>query len=58
MEEYLVRLENSSISSALYKELSKNDLYDIICELDEIIDSYLSSNQYNDVVDRLIEKMK
>jgi hypothetical protein len=58
VEEYLARLENGSISSTLYKELSKNDLYDIICELDEIIDSYLSSNQYNDVVDRLIEKMK
>ena len=37
MEEYVERLENSSISGSLRGSMSKNDLYDIICELDEVM---------------------
>lgn len=58
MEEYLVRLENSSISGALKGSMSKDDLYDIICELDEVIDNWSSSNQYNDMVGELIRRLK
>ena len=40
MEEYVERLENSSISGSLRGSMSKDDLYDIICELDEVIDNF------------------
>ena len=58
MEEYVERLENSSISGSLRGSMSKDDLYDIICELDEVIDNFSSSNQYNDIVDELIKRLK
>ena len=54
MEEYVERLENSSISGSM----SKDDLYDIICELDEVIDNFSSGNQYNDIVGELIKRLK
>ena len=58
MEEYVERLENSSISGSLRGSMSKDDLYDIICELDEVIDNFLSGNQYNDIVGELIKRLK
>ena len=58
MEEYVERLENSSISGSLRDSMSKDDLYDIICELDEVIDNFSSSNQYNDIVGELIKRLK
>ncbi len=58
MEEYVERLENSSISGSLRGSMSKDDLYDIICELDEVIDNFSSSNQYNDIVGELIKRLK
>ena len=58
MEEYVERLENSSISGSLIGSMSKDDLYDIICELDEVIDNFSSSNQYNDIVGELIKRLK
>ena len=58
MEEYVERLENSSISSSLRGSMSKDDLYDIICELDEVIDNFSSVNQYNDIVGELIKRLK
>ncbi len=58
MEEYVERLENSSISGSLRGSMSKDDLYDIICELDEVIDNFSSSNQYNDIVEELIKRLK
>ena len=58
MEEYVERLENSSISGSIRGSMSKDDLYDIICELDEVIDNFSSSNQYNDIVDELIKRLK
>ena len=58
MEEYVERLENSSISGSLRDSMSKDDLYDIICELDEAIDNFSSGNQYNDIVGELIKRLK
>lgn len=58
MEEYVERLENSSISGSLRGSMSKDDLYDIICELDMVIDNFSSSNQYNDMVEELIKRLK
>ena len=58
MEEYVERLENSSISGSLRDSMSKDDLYDIICELDEVIDNFSSNNQYNDIVGELIKRLK
>ena len=58
MEEYVERLENSSISGSLRGSMSKDDLYDIICELDEVIDNFSSDNQYNDIVGELIKRLK
>ena len=58
MEEYVERLENSSISGSIRGSMSKDDLYDIICELDEVIDNFSSSNQYNDIVGELIKRLK
>ena len=58
MEEYVERLENSSISGSLRGSMSKDDLYDIICELDEVIDNFSSGNQYNDIVGELIKRLK
>ena len=58
MEEYVERLENSSISGSIRGSMSKDDLYDIICELDEVIDNFSSSNQYNDIVEELIKRLK
>ena len=54
MEEYVERLENSSISGPMRTD----DLYDIICELDEVIDNFSSGNQYNDIVGELIKRLK
>ena len=58
MEEYVERLENSSISGSLRGSMSKDDLYDISCELDEVIDDFSSSNQDNDIVGELIKRLK
>ena len=58
MEEYVERLENGSISGSLRGSMSKDDLYDIICELDEVIDNFSSGNQYNDIVGELIKRLK
>ena len=58
MEEYVERLENSSISGSLRDSMSKDDLYDIIRELDEVIDNFSSGNQYNDIVGELIKRLK
>ena len=58
MEEYVERLENSSISGSLRGSMSKDDLYDIIYELDEVIDNFSSGNQYNDIVGELIKRLK
>ena len=58
MEAYVERLENSSISGSLRGSMSKDDLYDIICELDEVIDNFSSGNQYNDIVGELIKRLK
>ena len=58
MWEYVERLENSSISGSLRDSMSKDDLYDIICELDEVIDNFSTSNQYKDIVGELIKRLK
>lgn len=58
MEEYVERLENSSISGSLRGLMSKDDLYDIIGGFDEVIDNFLSGNQYNDIVGELIKRLK
>ena len=58
MEEYVERLENSSISGSLRGSMSKDDLYDIIGGFDEVIDNFLSGNQYNDIVGELIKRLK
>ena len=58
IEQFIEKLEFSYISGSLRGSMSKDDLYDIICELDEVIDNFSSSNQYNDIVGELIKRLK